>query len=330
MSAQMAQKRWLKRFVFMLIPVLDVVLIPIVAVGGFVLAAMRRIGVQHFRIGRAILRSIGVFPIRDHYYEPLINPKHLRGDLAQDRELPGIDMNVPEQLTFLERLRYGHELVRSRKEDRLRNGLEFRLDNESFKSGDAEYWYSLIRAVKPRKIIEIGSGYSTLLAVEAIARNREENSTYECKHICIEPYEMPWLEQAGPEVVRSRVELVPAKFFLQLEPNDILFIDSSHVIRPQGDVLFEYLELLPQLGSQVIVHLHDIFTPRDYLDQWIREETKLWNEQYLLEAFLTGNKDWKVLGALNFLSHHHCQELASVCPYLTADREPGSFYMQKL
>ena len=129
--------------------------------------------------------------------------------------------------------------------------------------------------------------------------------------------------------MRSRVELLPTSFLSQLEANDILFVDSSHVIRPQGDVLFECLQVFPSLRSKVIVHVHDIFTPRDYPEDWIRNRVRLWNEQYLLEAFLTGNREWKVLGALNFLHHHHYDELARICPFLTKDREPGSFYIQR-
>ncbi len=118
--------------------------------------------------------------------------------------------------------------------------------------------------------------------------------------------------------------------FRSLAAGDILFIDSSHVIRPRGDVVFEYLEILPALDVGVIVHIHDIFLPRDYPAEWIVDEVRFWNEQYLLEAFLTLNSDWKVIGALNFLRHHHYQELKAKCPFLTDDREPGSFYIERV
>ena len=187
--------------------------------------------------------------------------------------------------------------------------------------------------LKPSKIFEIGSGYSTLLAAQAIKSNQLETSSYNCKHLCIEPYEMPWLERSGVTVLRERVEDVDKALFLELNANDILFIDSSHIIRPQGDVLFEYLELLPILNVGVIVHIHDIFSPRDYLKQWVVDEVKFWNEQYLLEAFLTCNRDWKIIGALNYLHHKHHKhhkQLPEKCPFLTKDREPGSFYIQKV
>jgi hypothetical protein len=109
-----------------------------------------------------------------------------------------------------------------------------------------------------------------------------------------------------------------------------VFVDSTHVIRPQGDVLFECLELLPSLKKGVIVHIHDIFSPRDYLEEWLREKVRLWNEQYMLEAFLTANAEWKITAALNFLQHHHYEALEKACPFLTPQREPASFYIQKI
>ena len=206
--------------------------------------------------------------------------------------------------------------------------MEFYLKNTNFGDGDAEYWYNIIRHFKPKRIIEIGSGYSTLMAQNAINKNRESGSV--CQHICIEPYEMLWLEQAGPQVIRSKVEDVDQTLFGTLIENDILFIDSSHVIRPQGDVLVEFLELLPRLQRGVIVHVHNIFSPHDYPAEWICERVRLWNEQYLVEAFLTFNNSYKIVGALNFLKHLHYNALKSKCPSLFRESNPGSFYMQKV
>jgi hypothetical protein len=168
------------------------------------------------------------------------------------------------------------------------------------------------------------------MAIKAIDRNYDDDPHYKCEHICIEPYEMPWLEEAGVSVVRKKVEDVELSFFSKLQDNDILFIDSSHIIRPQGDVLFEYLELLPSLNKGVIVHVHDIFSPKNYLKQWLIDEVRIWNEQYLLEAFLLHNSSWTIVGALNYLHHNHYEKLKSVAPFLTPEREPGSFYIQKI
>jgi hypothetical protein len=126
------------------------------------------------------------------------------------------------------------------------------------------------------------------------------------------------------------VEEVDLSLFGTLGGNDILFIDSSHVIRPQGDVLTEFLQILPRLTPGVVVHVHDIFSPRDYSSAAVVGDVSFWNEQYLLEAFLTHNPDWEIIGALNYLQHHHPAQLKKTCPYLTASKEPGSFYMRRI
>jgi predicted O-methyltransferase YrrM len=307
---------------------LDLLLAPLVLPAGLLLKVARRAGLQRLPLSRRMLLGLGVLPVRDHYYEPFIRSRDLRTPPESERSLPGIDWNLDEQLELLGSLRFGHELtdLRAPRTD----PLDFRLGNASFESGDAEFLYQMVRLKKPRRVIEIGSGNSTLLVRRAIAMNRRELPTYECEHLCIEPYEAPWLEQAGVRTLRMRVEDVDRSLFQTLGENDLLFIDSSHVIRPQGDVVVEYLEILPSLRTGVIVHIHDIFSPRDYPRDWLLERMYLWDEQYLLEAFLTGNRDWKVLAALNLLRHRQFEALQRVCPYLTPDREPGSFYMQKV
>jgi hypothetical protein len=307
---------------------LDVILALPTVPAALLLRFVRAKRITNFPICRSILRRIGVFPVIDHYYEPLIDPGKLRHPLSNERSLPGIDWNEGEQIELLRQLRFGSELAGIERQNPSHEHFSF--NNTTFLSGDAEYWYSLIRHKKPRRIIEIGSGNSTLLAKLAIQKNKATTSGYVCEHLCIEPYEFPLLEKLDLQVLRKRVEEIEVGFFRSLSENDILFIDSSHVIRPQGDVLFELLELLPTLNRGVIVHLHDIFSPRDYPEDWIRRDMRFWNEQYLLEAFLTNNREWKIIGALNFLHHRHYEELNRVCVNLTTDREPGSFYIQKL
>ena len=296
------------------------------------LKLVRRIGLHHMPLCKNVLLRVGVFPVRNHYYEPQFDFRGMGSQLARERRLPGVDLNVEGQLRHLEQLRYADELqgIGHGPPERNTEDLEFRFGNVTFESGDAEYWYQLLRALKPRRVFEVGSGHSTLMARRALARNRMDDPDYRCRHVCIEPYEMPWLERAGVEVVRERVEHLDPAMFAELEAGDVLFIDSSHVIRPQGDVVFEYLELLPTLQPGVIVHAHDIFTPRDYLQEWVVDRVRLWNEQYLLEAFLSHNRDWVVLGALNYLKHNHYARLQAVAPYMTPEREPCSFYLQRI
>ena len=318
----------MKKFILRILPLADILLAPFVYPAAWLLKNVRRVGVQRLPNCKNALMKIGVFPIRNHYYEPQFDYRNNKQPLSQDRTLPGIDWNTNEQLKILSELSFSQEVayIPQKKPDI----LDFYLNNGEFESGDAEYWYQLIRSIKPKRIFEIGSGYSTLMAIKAIRRNQQQHPDYRCKHVCIEPYEMPWLEETGISVVRKKVEDVGPVFFSTLEENDILFIDSSHIIRPQGDVLFEYLELLPTLNKGVVVHIHDIFSPKNYPKHWVEDDVRFWNEQYLLEAFLSHNGRWKIIGALNFLCHNYYEKLKSVAPSLTPDEEPGSFYIKKL
>ncbi len=318
----------LRSFAEAVLRVLDYVLLLPLLPAALLLKFVRRAGVHRLPRSRELLRRLGVFALRAHYYEPQFDFRGLARPLADVRPLPGIDLDLPGQLALLDRMRFAEEL---RDLPRERRGeLEYHLDNRFFEAGDAEFLYQIIRLKQPRQIIEIGSGNSTVMAMKALARNRQDNADYRCEHICIEPYEMPWLEKTGARIIRRRVEDVGKEIFATLGPNDLLFIDSSHVIRPQGDVLFEVLELLPTLPPGVIVHVHDIFTPRDYPTQWVINEVRFWNEQYLLEAFLSGNGRWRVLAALNHLYHEEFAALKAVCPHLQPDSAPSSFYLQRL
>jgi hypothetical protein len=317
----------MKKLIIRLLPIADWIFLPFVCVAAWLMKIVRRAGVKNLPNCRNALIKIGIFPVADHYYEPQFDHRCPRSDFSQDRALPGIDWNVDGQLTTVERLSFSEELANT---PIVKTGdLQFYLNNGSFESGDAEFWYQVIRAYKPKRIFEIGSGNSTLMAIRAIAKNREHDPAYSCEHVCVEPFEMPWLEESGVSVIRSKVETLEPSYFSRLQENDVLFIDSSHIIRPQGDVLFEYLELLPSLNKGVIVHIHDIFSPKNYPKEWLQDQVRFWNEQYLLEAFLSHNKDWEILAALNFLHHNHFEKLQSVAPFLTPEREPGSFYMIK-
>lgn len=306
----------------------DWLLVPCVWAAASLLKAVRKIGIRHLPRSRATLMRVGIYPLRRHYYEPQFDHRTPRRPYSAERPLPAINWNVQGQLRWLAQFRHANELVDLPMAPTA--GAPFHFNNDAFMSGDAEVWYQLVRATKPKRIFEVGSGHSTRLAMLAIERNRAENPGYACRHVCIEPYEMPWLENTGVEVVRKRVEDLPVAFFAELAAGDILFIDSSHVIRPQGDVLFEYLELLPTLASGVVVHVHDIFSPRDYPESWLVSQVKFWNEQYLLEAFLSENDAWRIVGALNFLHHAHYESLKAVAPRLEPGREPGSFYLHRV
>lgn len=189
----------------------------------------------------------------------------------------------------------------------------------------------MIRKFKPKKIIEIGSGASTKMMLNSIEKNEIEDMQFKCEISCVEPYEYSQLEGLPIKLIKEKVETIDPVVFKSLQKKDILFIDSSHIIRPQGDVLFEIQHILPELNSGVLIHFHDIFTPKDYLNEWIFKDRKLWNEQYLLESFLSCNNQFEIIGALNFLKHNHWELLSSKFPVLKQEiyREPGSFWIRK-
>lgn len=324
-------KTVVKNLFIKIFPVIDILISPLTVLASLTMLFIRRAGIHRMKVSRAIFNFVGVYPIRDHYYEPLFNPSRLQQPMDKPRYLPGIDMNEAEQLDLVRRFDFSPELSESFKNSKGEDSLSFYYENPAFTYGDAEYLYSIIRLMKPKKIVEVGSGYSTLMAVAAVDMNKREDGQYICQHLCIEPYEMPWLESVGVEVLRKRVEEIPLEFFKQLEPGDILFIDSSHMIRPQGDVLYEFLELLPSLPSGVLIHIHDIFTPFDYPEDWVKNHGRLWNEQYLLEAFLSFNRDFRVIGALNWLKNYHPEDTGRAFPGLRAHPAsiPGSFWIVK-
>jgi hypothetical protein len=284
---------------------------------------------RRFPITQRVLDRARVSVLRHHYYSPAVIPSDIARPLDVPRPLPGIDMNAEGQLSLIQEFHYTDELLRIPLEQTRDDAYAYH--NGSFESGDGEMLYNVVRHFKPKRIVEIGCGQSTLMALLAEKQNQRNNQGYSCQHICVEPYEQPWLENTGVEVIRTRAEHVDPGIVASLEENDILFIDSSHVIRPQGDVLHEYLFLLGLLRPGVIVHAHDIFTPRDYPKEWVIAERRLWNEQYLLEAFLSFNRDFEILAAVNYLSHEHREKLAAACPVLVREtgREPGSFWFRR-
>jgi len=316
-----------KKYINKLILAIDIALIGPLAISAPILKIFARLGGSKLPRSREFLKSIGIYPIRDHYYQPLFRDSRLKKSLSEARALPGIDWRIESQLSLIKTLRFENELLEMNLNKKHSDPLRFSMGNGGFESGDAEFLYQLIRHLKPQTIIEIGSGNSTKIAHEAVKRNHSENGKL-ATHICIEPYKMPWLERLGVKVERKLVEDCDLEIFKQLKHNDLLFIDSSHMIRPQGDVLHEYLEIIPSLQQGVVVHVHDIFSPRDYLDDWVRKDVCFWNEQYLLEALLTHTNKYEIIAALNYLHHEHYDSLKRVCPYLEKSREPGSFYFK--
>ena len=236
-----------------------------------------------------------------HYYEPLPDFRSITLEqITRRRGFPGIDFRWGDQLALL------NELTAHRDE---LSTLEFNFDNGFFNGFDAAVYYSLVRHLKPERIVEIGGGYSTQLANKALAANGVGKLT------CIEPYPERLNGAAQNfEVIQKRVEEIGVNLFSCLEANDILFIDSSHTVKFGSDVCYEFLEILPRLAPGVWVHVHDIFFPHDYPAEWLIERRLALNEQYLLEAFLSFNNQFRVTLANYWLCLDHSDETTRVWP----------------
>lgn len=274
------------------------------------------------KLTHAMFHKLGYLPIRDHYYEPLTF--NAQGYKYRDK-VAQILFNKQRNFSWLEQI-YKPQEFKNAIEFGVLKDAGFRFGNGTFEAGDAEVLFYAVRHYKPKKIIEIGAGNSSLVIHAALALNRSEGDF--CDHVIIEPYENPWLEELGVQVIRQKVEEVDIRVFEDLNCSDILFIDSSHVIRAQNDCVFEYTEILPCLKSGVIVHVHDIFTPFDYPEDWLNRIMHLWGEQYVLEALLANSNSWEILGPLHWLSRDD-EKFKYYCPNFNKSHMPGSFWIQK-
>lgn len=263
-----------------------------------------------------------------HFYSPIPETAELSDSLFQRRsEMPGIDMRVPQQLDLLATLseNYSNEFHTFHEI----KGFEF--GKGSFESVDAEILYAMIREIKPKRFVEIGAGYSTLIAAKAMDRNRSDGHSGEM--ISIDPYPPYSLlkeASASVEVREQDVQSIPLDFFSNIDRGDVLFIDSSHVSKAGSDVNFEFLEVLPRLKSGVTVHIHDIFFPYEYPRRWVKDLHRFWNEQYLLRALLIGSEMFEVLWCGSMIHHDHSHRISDCIPsYDPSTNLPGSFWMER-
>ena len=211
--------------------------------------------------------------------------------------------------------------------------FDYYVNNGGFESVDGEILYCVIRSFKPKRILEVGSGNSTYLSAQAILKNKEKNG-HECELIAVEPYPNNVLKAGFPglsELIPAKIQDIPLAELSKLEENDILFIDSSHVLKIGSDVQYEYLEILPRLNKGVIVHIHDIFLPAEYKKDWVLKDYRFWTEQYLLQAFLAFNDSFEIFWAGSYMHLNHPDKLeAAFSSYNRSERCPGSFWMKKI
>jgi predicted O-methyltransferase YrrM len=251
----------------------------------------------------------GFLVFEKSYYLPIPDKNDL--DFCRDTDLAGI--NIDEKIAFglldevLSKYKKEFNAFPVGKTD---DPQKYYLLNGGYMAIDGNVYYSLIRNLKPAKIIEIGSGNSTLLAAHAIAANRRESGV-NSKLICIEPYpseSLKNLKNSFISLVEKKVQEVRLEEFNMLQANDILFIDSSHVLKSGGDVWWEYCEILPRLKSGVYVHIHDISLPKPYPTVYFDQDL-FFNEQYLLQAFLTHNDKFEIIWPGNYLMSKYPEKM---------------------
>lgn len=245
-----------------------------------------------------------------HFYSPIVDIESLRQDA--ERVWPnqpvifGIDFNDAEHLRWLgdvlprhlSRYDYPDEPVAGSEE------YAFHTRNPAFSWLDARMLFAILQESCPSRMMEIGSGYSSLLAADVNRRFLDGQLDL----TCIEPYPRDFLRKGVPGITRlieRRVQDVPLETFRGLESGDILFIDSSHVAKTGSDVNFIYFEILPRLREGVLIHIHDIFLPEDYPKDWIFKIGLNWNEQYIVRALLMYSHGFEVLFSSSYALARH-------------------------
>lgn len=171
--------------------------------------------------------------------------------------------------------------------------------NDFFCDVDGFVLYSLLRELNPQRVIEIGSGHSTKLISAAMQKNARPNASV----ICIEPYRAEVIKNLNVVTHVTPLQDLDLSLFDSLRYGDVLFVDSSHVVKPYGDVTLIFTHILPRLASGVWVHFHDIFLPFDYPESWMVQQRRAYCEQYFLSAFLAYNSAWEVKFAVNHFAH---------------------------
>lgn len=248
-------------------------------------------------------RNLETFP-PGHYYSAIPSIEDRNEYLTQslrNENLAGIAIRRSEQFELLTGFReyYAECPFQEQKS----SGLRYQFSNPSYSYTDAMTLYSMIRKFTPRKIIEVGSGYSSCVMLDTSERFLDNQIEF----TFIEPYPELLYSLIKPEdkryaILPSRLQDVDLDIFQQLNENDILFIDSTHVSKLGSDVNRIFFDILPALKKGVLVHFHDIFWPFDYPADWVRQGFA-WNEAYMLRAFLEFNSSFEILFFASFLHH---------------------------
>jgi predicted O-methyltransferase YrrM len=208
-------------------------------------------------------------------------------------------------------------------------GLRYRFENPSYSYADGIFLYSMLRHLKPRRVIEVGSGFTSALLLDT--NERFLDNRVECTFV--EPYPQLLLSLLSEEdrrrtrLIATPLQDVDLRLFESLESSDILFIDSTHVAKANSDVNRLFFEILPRLAAGTVVHVHDVFASLEYPVEWLREG-RAWNEQYVLRAFLQYNDRFEVRLFGNYIVSRHPDWFRSHMP-LCLQNPGGAFWMQR-
>jgi len=272
-----------------------------------------------------------MYVVPGHFYSPIANPAHLhhyvRSLSKAGPELPGISLDRDAMIATWERLL--PLLTTSPFADAQTPGLRYAYDNQAYGFGDAVVLQAMLRDRAPQRLIEIGSGYSSACTVDTVDTFLGGG----CELTFIEPYPdrlraILGERAEGVRIIDSAVQRVPLRVFGELGAGDVLFIDSTHVLRTGSDVCYQLFDVLPRLASGVGVHFHDIFWPFEYPNNWILDDNRSWNEIYGLRAFLTDNDRWEILFFNDYFAKFERARVQSDFPRFSAN--PGaSLWIQR-
>jgi hypothetical protein len=288
-----------------------------------------RAAVSAYRGVRRVLSKAGVQVVAKTFYSPIPDLDALpAGTFDRVSALPGIDWDVDAQLRFVhEQL---GDAMREFQPPASANGDRWQYaTNECYTLADATLLYGMLRSLRPRRVLELGSGHSTLVTAQAGRANAADGHPLE-----LDVYD-PFPSVVGEglpglgRLERTPAQDVPLAAFERLQAGDVVFVDTTHTVKVGGDVNFIVLEVLPRLAEGVVVHLHDIFLPYEYPKKWLEDYGLYWTEQYLLQAFLALNSGYEVLAALHALQRGRRDQLADVLAPAAVDWPGGAFWMRR-
>jgi O-antigen biosynthesis protein len=270
-----------------------------------------------------------------HHYSPIVNVSEIADEFRRRATEPtpatldGILVDLAEQRNLWLRM------VPLFKEIPFRPtktpGFRYYFDNENYSYGDGSVLYAMLRLNRPKRLIEVGSGYSSACSMDTI----EHYLSGEVKVTFIDPYPQLLRDMLGEETIRGvtlheqRVQDIPLALFDTLESGDILFIDSTHVIKTGSDVCQELFDIIPRLAPGVLVHFHDMFWPFEYPEDWVLRENRSWNELYGMRAFLMYNATLEIVFFNDYFRRFDATLIRETYP-LFLTNPGGSLWLRKV